>query len=327
MDSIFINEKHQIEFEEKGYLKLDNTFLNGSDIKELVDFHSTSGIMKSSTNGFEVSLENTNKNLVIEMMELIHNIALPRINKLFKNNKSFIATFLGKNNNKNGIVLPHQDWTFVENEIENYSFSCWIPLVDVDIRNGCMAMIKGSHTFLNVIRPSPAAKIVSPLSPHLYSLIPYLEPIPMKAGELLIFNNKILHASFPNTTNRYRNAIAIVFTQSDAAFRHYYLKPKTNNVLLKYEVDIDFFAKYDDKILFKMYQEDKIINDYKILDEIEYNVDMISKKELETKLYDTENKYDATLEEYSKLLLPGQNKFSYTERLNNFIKKINPFSN
>ncbi|MBK8352121.1 MAG: phytanoyl-CoA dioxygenase family protein [Saprospirales bacterium] len=34
----------------------------------------------------------------------------------------------------------------------------------------------------------------------------------MKAGELLIFNNKVFHASLPNTSAFKRPAVGIVFT-------------------------------------------------------------------------------------------------------------------
>lgn len=321
MESIFIDKKHQIEFERDGYLKFENAYLDDNDINELKIFFKNSGIMQSNPIGFNVSLEHANKILVKQMMEKIHSIVLPKINKLFKNYQAFIATYLGKESNKQGIVLPHQDWTFVEDESINYSFSCWIPLVDVNLQNGCMGFIKGTQNIFKGIRASPASKIVSPLSTHLFSLLPFLNLIEMKAGELLIFNNKVFHASLPNLMNEYRDAIAIVFTHKDLKLRHYYLKPGTKDILFKYSVDTSFFSKYDDKILLKMYENNEIIKDYLLLDEVDFIPENISYQNLESKIISMGNKYDEDLFNYFNKLYYNKNKSLKDKIMNIFIKK------
>ena len=119
---------------------------------------------------------------------------------------------------------PHQDWSFVEDEKKYCSVTCWIPLQDVNMENGCIGVIKGSNRFFSNVRPSPSPQVETPLKNHMYTIFPYLELQEMKAGEALIFDNRTFHASPPNTTDSARVAVGLGFTQSEAEIRHYYLK-------------------------------------------------------------------------------------------------------
>ena len=83
--------------------------------------------------------------------------------------------------------------------------------------------------------------------------------VDIKAGEALFFNNKTIHASPPNTTNKARVGIGLGITQKAAEIRHYYLKPGTKDKLLKYKTDAGFYTKYDNPGLAKMYEAGRLI--------------------------------------------------------------------
>ena len=80
--------------------------------------------------------------------------------------------------------------------------TAWAPLVDVDVDNGCLWFIPGSHRwgFLDAAR-NPAGQVLideeveergSPT------------PVPMKPGDVVFFNNLNLHRSKGNSTDRVR---------------------------------------------------------------------------------------------------------------------------
>ena len=94
----------------------------------------------------------------------------------------------------------------------------------------------------------------------------------VKAGEALFFNNKTIHASPPNTTNKARVGIGLGITQKAAEIRHYYLKPGTKDKLLKYKTDTGFYTKYDNPGLAKMYEAGRLIEGYEMVSEVPYKM-------------------------------------------------------
>lgn len=105
------------------------------------------------------------------------------------------------------------------------NLTVWVALDDADLDNGCMQFANGSHQKIFPMLPSsiPAEEgVFAGISAHKtvwqreqkYSLS-YdfnekdwpLETVPVKAGQGLIFTEKVMHRSFPNHSNRRRLAI------------------------------------------------------------------------------------------------------------------------
>lgn len=103
----------------------------------------------------------------------------------------------------------------------------------------------------------------------------------MKPGEVLMFDNRTFHASPPNTSTEIRLAAGVGVTQKDAQLVHYSLKPDgKNSTAIKYKVDEDFYLKYNNSLLAKMFDEGKVIEDYEVLEEIAYTFPQHSSEEL-----------------------------------------------
>ncbi|HNO48886.1 MAG TPA: phytanoyl-CoA dioxygenase family protein, partial [Chitinophagales bacterium] len=223
-----------------------------------------------------------------------------------------------------GVVPPHQDWSFVEDENRHCSVTCWIALVDTDMENGCLGVIKGSNKFFNSVRPSPSPQVPSPLAKHMFSMFPYFQLLPMKAGEALIFDNRTFHASPPNITNNARLAIGLSFTQKNAELRHYYLKPGTKDRLLKYKVDPIFFMKYDNGTLSKMYDAGKLIEGYELMEEIPYKWQDLSKKEMKDMILSAGNQHNKELTQHMTKLFGNYMKENVRDKIKNIIHTFNP---
>jgi ectoine hydroxylase-related dioxygenase (phytanoyl-CoA dioxygenase family) len=293
MKSLFKNPEQQQFFEKNGYLLLPA--LQNEDISELKNLYATLGIKDEKGYGFHVGMDHKDKNIVAEMSEVIAKIALPRIEHVLEDVQLFTSSFVVKEPHPQGVVPPHQDWSFVENEEDYCSVTCWIPLQDVNMDNGCMGLLKGSNHFFNNHRPSPSPQVGTPLKKHMFTIFPFLELLEMKAGDALFFNNKTIHASPPNITDQTRLAIGLGFAQKEAQLRHYYLKPGTTDTLLKYTITPDFFLKYDNAQLSEMYEKGQFIEGYGEPEEVPYVFDDLSAEEFTKMIQNSGNPYNATL--------------------------------
>lgn len=311
MEPLFKSSEHQQFFEQNGYIKL--SVLGAEDIAQLRDLYSTLGLTDEKGYGFHVGMDNKNKDVVTRMVQEIKRIALPKVQTYLEDVELFTASFVVKDPNPEGVVPPHQDWSFVEDEEKYCSVTCWIPLQDVNMDNGCMGVIKGSNHFFDSFRPSPSPQVGGSIKDHMYTLFPFLELVEMEAGEALIFNNKTIHASPPNITDETRLAIGLGFTQKNAKICHYYLKPGSNDTVLKYNIDADFFFKYDNTSLSKMYDRGETIEGYGNPEEVSYSFETLTASQLTQRIEEAGNRYNASLVAAMSKLFTNQNGGTQSE--------------
>lgn len=117
-------------------------------------------------------------------------------------------------------LRPHQDWTIVE-EDRFRSFNVWIPLCDVDERNGAIRVLPGSHRWLKDVRgpntPTPWAGVQT-------TLWEATRVLPMKAGQALVYDHRLIHASGPNNSSQARVAAVFGVTHRFAELRYHFLR-------------------------------------------------------------------------------------------------------
>jgi ectoine hydroxylase-related dioxygenase (phytanoyl-CoA dioxygenase family) len=273
MIPILKDETKQRFFEENGYLVLP--ILDAEEITALREYYFDSPVGKEKHEGFHVSMDYEDKDFCRKTRDFIWKNTLPKMSTYLTDFKPFVASYTAKDPSPKGIVPPHQDWSFTDKEEQGYcSITCWIALQDTSIENGALGVIPGSHKLMHNHRPSPSPQAPVPLAKHLFSLFPYTQLLEMKAGEMLMFDNRTFHASPPNVTNEIRLAVGIGITQSSAELVHYYLKPDSEKkTLIKYSVDEDFFLNYNNARLSKIYNEGKFIEGYGEGENLPYHFD------------------------------------------------------
>ena len=309
MKPLFKDAALQEFFETNGFVRIPA--LGQEDVDKLRALYQDLGLTDEKGYGFHVGMDNADKQLVQRMVEGVKEVALPKLQPNLADTQVFTASFVVKEPNPQGVVPPHQDWSFVENEEDHCSVSCWIPLQDVNMENGCIGVIKGSNRFFKNVRPSPSPQVETPLKKHMYTIFPFLELQEMKAGEALIFDNRTFHASPPNVTDSTRIAVGLGFTQAEAEIRHFTLKPGTDNTLIKYKIDPDFFLKYDNNSLSKMYDKGAEIEGYDKVEEMSYEWEDLSADEMKNLIESAGNTFNAPLvETMTKLFVqaPQQEK-------------------
>lgn len=312
MKALFKNPEHQAFFEKNGYVKFP--ILDEEAVKELLDYYHSEDLQDHTGYGFNMSMEDDDKEKVARIRKKIFDIALPQALPHFTDPKVIAGSFVVKEKNPQGVVPPHQDWSFVENEGENYSVTCWIPLVPTKMENGYLGVIKGSHLMLGNKRPSPSPQVPTPLMNHLFTIFPYMEMHEMKPGEALVFDHRTFHGSTPNTTDDPRIAIGLGFTQADSEIRHYNLKLNgKKDTLLKYEIDDSFLLKYDNSKLSKMYDAEEKIEGYEVVEEVPYDCPDIDPDELLQQIKDAGNVFNVELAEHMAKLFNYNMDGSKTE--------------
>ena len=264
-EMIFRNNELRETLLNKGFSKIPRMDENSlAKLKELY-----SGTLASELKPGETywSMSGRNKELAAEINKSVVEILLPYIQLYFGDVKPIVGTFMIKTAYAPDIHL-HQDWTFVEHEPQENSYTCWIPLVDTHAGNGRLGFLPNSHNKYTAFRGSP-----SPPFGHLFpqdgSLEPQMEYIDQQPGEGVVFNHRIIHASEPNLTGVNRPAVGIIFTSVKNKLVHLFVKPGTDNsIAAKYEVDPAFYDKYSNIELLDIFMKGGKITDYKVIEEI-----------------------------------------------------------
>lgn len=218
---------------EKGYIVLP--FLNNVEIEQLRDIY-FSYHADASVEGLYVSSHAKPWDELMEISNKIKDIVAPGIDAHFQNVQKIGGTFIVKAPDENNILHPHQDWRIID-EDHYRSFTIWIALQDTTDENGAMYVLPGSHEWIRGFRhitiPSVYGKI--------YDLTwQYMLPIHLKAGEAVVFDHALVHASKPNISDEHRIAATNTIISEGASFR---ICCNNNGVVEEYECPSGFYIK------------------------------------------------------------------------------------
>jgi ectoine hydroxylase-related dioxygenase (phytanoyl-CoA dioxygenase family) len=141
---------------------------------------------------------------------------------------------------ENSIVHPHQDSPIID-ERNDYVIQTWVPLSNVDDRNGCMYILPGSHLWGNFQR---SLNVPWPFVSCTGTLWKYMIPVPMKLGDVLCFDPAVIHGSKPNQSIEERYAITLLGVPKNLVPINYYRDKSTpHNKVERYQVDQQFWMK------------------------------------------------------------------------------------
>ena len=115
-----------------------------------------------------------------------------------------------------GEVPWHQDAGYTLAHCDRYLVvTCWVPLVDATLDNGCLHVIPTAHRngILRHFTGGHAGFLEVPQD-RLPSVEPL--PVPMKAGDVLMLTNLTPHASFANRTDEVRWSIDLRYQSAEA---------------------------------------------------------------------------------------------------------------
>ncbi len=225
------------ELKSRGYRV--EPFLGEGDVQALLDLHRASFPEVGRDVHLTALLNDpaTKKRL----FEAVENIVGEKIKTLVPGFSLLYASFATKNaQSAHGRVALHQDLSVVEHD-KHLGLNAWVPLCDVDQTNGCLSVVEGSHAFghigANPRNPAPYTHLLKVLDE-------YAIDVPMKKGEALLFDSRLLHGSDGNITDRPRIALLLNFHPSTATPKYYQWNQDNPDQLELYEVNRSFLQNF-----------------------------------------------------------------------------------
>ncbi len=206
---VFLNADIQHSFEESGFVKLP--LLEDQEVQHLVKFadevlHQPRPVIGFAEKlSYYISIFDNNADHKLTVNNLIGQLVQSKLSNILVDYETFYSNFMIKYPN-NGFLECHQDFNLVDESIYT-AFNLWCPLIDTHEQNGGLSFIPGSHKITNLYRGPNM-----PFSFTTYNdqLIKKGIPLPVKAGECVIFDHKTIHFSTPNQSNQIRYAVQSV---------------------------------------------------------------------------------------------------------------------
>lgn len=219
---------------EQGYVVVP--FLDKNAIEELKQFFFNNH--PEPIPGFYATAHSSDIPFRNKMNDKIKSVFQSSIDSYFVNCEALGGSFVVKTKSQTERLHPHQDWNIVD-ENKYRSFNIWVPLVDLSEKNGAICVLPESHLWgLNYRGPN----IPDKRADQLEKFWGEMKTLHMQAGEALIYDHRLYHASFPNKTDKYRLASVFGIKPKTAEMYYYYGTEKSIDV---YESSIDFFMNGD----------------------------------------------------------------------------------
>ncbi|MBK7639518.1 MAG: phytanoyl-CoA dioxygenase family protein [Bacteroidetes bacterium] len=268
MESIFILDNHDKTFKEKGYLKIGK--LDADAIASLIALNRELNIPDFYGCGYNCGMNSDLHDLRKKMQDEINKIVLPFTQTILNDFSHYTATFVEKMPVEDCFVKAHQDFSYTDDESIYPSFMCFIPLIDVDIKNAALGFIPYSHKFYDTIRAFPFPLFKTAVSENDVRLMAYMDIIPAKAGEMIFFNQNTIHGSFTNYSSENRLALSLSLVKNGENIYAYIHNPKTKcKTVFKYKVDNYFIVNYHNPTIMDMYYNGAINVPFEVVEEIE----------------------------------------------------------
>lgn len=209
-------------------------FLKSDELNALLRTFNT--IPTNEINSFYATSHQTDVSFRKKMSELIKKNLSRSLNEYMIDMDLLGGSYIAKPPKYEHVLQPHQDWNIVDEE-KFRSFNIWIPLVDLDESNGAIMVMPGSHRWIKSYRHASipcAFKQVHNL------ILEYMTPLYLRAGEALIYDHALLHASQPNRSDKMRIACASGVKPEEADMVFYW---NNNGKVEEYNSSPDFFMQ------------------------------------------------------------------------------------
>jgi hypothetical protein len=201
---------------EQGYVVIP--FLLQQEIDELKSFYYQ--YHPATQNGMYATAHVADIALRIKMNDFIKQKFAQAIKQTFYNCNALGGSYIAKGKGESGVLNPHQDWNIVD-EDKFRSFNIWVPLVKLSGENGVICIAPGSHTWQKTYR---SANIPFAFGNREQEFWQTMQRLYMNAGEALIYDHRLIHASGPNTTDEIRLACVYGIIPDGAEMFYYHRK-------------------------------------------------------------------------------------------------------
>lgn len=142
------------------------------------------------------------------------------VDSIFVDHSVYLPMFITKWPGPNSGFGPHQDPTLVD-ERRYRGVTIWIPLVDTGVvdgdDNGMLHVVPGSHRFLDAPRTRDVDEL-TPFADHEAAILDrHGVGVPTRLGQAIVFDNRLIHYSNPNATDKPRLVASLGMRPSEAS--------------------------------------------------------------------------------------------------------------
>ncbi len=223
--------------EDKGFVVMP--LLNEEEVQQLLALFENN--LPVIDNLYYASIDSKDDEYKRIVDEGIRAIIKKPLEQLLKPFELMTGNFIVKKPGKNSLVYVHTDWTFTE-EFDGSPLVIWIPLHNVDKKNGALEVIEGSHKLVPKVRGPGVPNTLLPY--HKFIRRKFAKLVPMNAGEVLFFKSNLIHCSPPNLSKQTRVAIRIEVLPVGRKMIIYYQANEAKNEVGVYEIQKNFFTTY-----------------------------------------------------------------------------------
>lgn len=161
---------------------------------------------------------------------------------ILQNYRVLYTNFMIKEPGAEGHFPVHQDWTYVDERFFS-SYAIWVPMQDVNDKNGALHVVQYSHRLNTGLRGPGVFEPVQHLSEEIKSK--YSKVVNLKAGEALIWDHRLIHFSLPNFSSQARLAFTLIMVPCGAEVIHCIAKQHDRfDDIDVYSVNEEFYMKY-----------------------------------------------------------------------------------
>ena len=229
-----IDDSVRMAMERDGYSVIPS-FLSHYQIIQLTEFYYRT--LESS--GVSEAFFTTHWSSSIDYRKIVNNYVQQELkenlDEHFSGYKCLLGYFLYKKPSTAGGVFMHKDWTLID-EKKFAGYTIWIPLVDTSEENGCFQVVQGSHIKDFRPRGSFIQQEYADVNESDFKALPVL------AGDAIIFDHRLLHASPPNRSDSDRLSVGLIVVPENATVIHYYQAPEKDEPEV-FEAGNDFLVK------------------------------------------------------------------------------------
>jgi hypothetical protein len=213
-------------------------FYTPEDIQRLTDYYYE--ITPTRQKGFQPTTYFQDNEYRDKASSEILRVAKPHLERILQDYKTFMGSFIVKHSDTNSELGVHQDMTLVD-ESQYMGVNIWAPLCDTTDKNGALHLIPKSHRLFPTYR---AATIPNIYDRYNQEIKRYMQPVYMKAGEAILFDNSLIHFSPVNRSGETRIATNVFITHKNATITICYNDREKNKIEL-FEQGDDFFTTYE----------------------------------------------------------------------------------
>jgi len=245
-NNFFLDKTHYNTIEKYGYLVLKNVvpqnqinFLSET-YSQLTQFPEYSIQGKFQNSGRYSSPEI--RSFVMKQIGHFSKEFLPLVFDISVFDENTTGAFQIKPPSKVSELNPHQDAPVIDETKENGLF-VWVPLCDINEKNGAVLVLPGSHLWGNFQRSLNVPWVFEKYTKLLWK---YMKPIYLNKGDILIWDTAMIHASLPNLSNEMRIALTTTLLPKQFKMVEYFKDAKTPKGKIEhYEVERSFWESED----------------------------------------------------------------------------------